>query len=30
MVTSIRMIEWKAIDLVAHATYSDFAVMILT
>ncbi|MEH2339826.1 SulP family inorganic anion transporter [Nostoc sp.] len=30
MVVSVRMIEWKAIGLLIHATYSDFAVMILT
>ncbi|HIK31073.1 MAG TPA: SulP family inorganic anion transporter [Oscillatoriales cyanobacterium M59_W2019_021] len=30
MVTSIRMIEWEAIGLLVRATYSDFAVMILT
>jgi len=30
MVTSARMMEWKAINLLAHTTYSDFAVMILT
>ncbi|MEH2275064.1 MAG: SulP family inorganic anion transporter [Nostoc sp.] len=30
MVVSVRMIEWKAIGLLMHATYSDFAVMILT
>ncbi|WP_421654505.1 SulP family inorganic anion transporter [Leptothermofonsia sp. ETS-13] len=30
MVTSVRMIEWEAIGLLVRATYSDFAVMILT
>lgn len=30
MVTSVRMIEWEAIGLLARATYSDFAVMLLT
>ncbi|MEH2401188.1 SulP family inorganic anion transporter [Nostoc sp.] len=30
MVVSVRMIEWKTIGLLIHATYSDFAVMILT
>ncbi|MBR8838922.1 MAG: SulP family inorganic anion transporter [Stigonema ocellatum SAG 48.90 = DSM 106950] len=30
MVTSVRMIEWEAISLLMRATYSDFAVMILT
>ncbi|MGC8714586.1 MAG: SulP family inorganic anion transporter, partial [Leptodesmis sp.] len=30
MVTSARMIEWEAIGLLVRATYSDFAVMILT
>ncbi|MEH2252904.1 SulP family inorganic anion transporter [Nostoc sp.] len=30
IVVSVRMIEWKAIDLLMRATYSDFAVMILT
>jgi len=30
MVTSVRMIEWEAIGLLMRATYSDFAVMILT
>jgi SulP family sulfate permease len=30
MVVSVRMIEWEAIGLLARATYSDFAVMILT
>jgi sulfate permease, SulP family len=30
MVTSIRMIEWEAIGLLMRATYSDFAVMMLT
>ncbi len=30
MVTSFRMIEWEAIGLLLRATYSDFAVMILT
>ncbi|MBW4593105.1 MAG: SulP family inorganic anion transporter [Brasilonema angustatum HA4187-MV1] len=30
MVVSVRMIEWKAIGLLIHATYSDFGVMILT
>jgi SulP family sulfate permease len=30
MVVSIRMIEWEAIGLLLRATYSDFAVMILT
>ncbi|MBR8827762.1 MAG: SulP family inorganic anion transporter [Gomphosphaeria aponina SAG 52.96 = DSM 107014] len=30
MVTSLRMIEWEAIGLLLRATYSDFAVMLLT
>jgi sulfate permease, SulP family len=30
MVTSVRMIEWEAIGLLMRATYSDFAVMMLT
>lgn len=30
MVVSVRMIEWEAISLLLRATYSDFAVMILT
>lgn len=30
MVTSVRMIEWKAIGLLMRATYSDLAVMLLT
>jgi len=30
MVTSVRMIEWEAIGLLMRATYSDFAVMLLT
>ncbi len=30
MVTSVRMIEWDAIGLLARATYADFGVMILT
>ncbi len=30
MVVSLRMIEWEAIGLLLRATYSDFAVMILT
>jgi len=30
MVVSLRMIEWEAIGLLMRATYSDFAVMILT
>ncbi|WP_243902439.1 SulP family inorganic anion transporter [Aetokthonos hydrillicola] len=30
IVTSVRMIEWEAIGLLVRATYSDFAVMILT
>jgi len=30
MVVSVRMIEWEAIGLLMRATYSDFAVMILT
>lgn len=30
MVTSVRMIEWEAIGLLLRATYSDFAVMMLT
>ncbi|AFZ56370.1 SulP family inorganic anion transporter [Anabaena cylindrica FACHB-243] len=30
MVVSLRMIEWEAISLLFRATYSDFAVMILT
>ncbi len=30
MVVSIRMIEWEAIGLLMRATYSDFAVMMLT
>lgn len=30
MVVSVRMIEWEAIGLLVRATYSDFAVMILT
>lgn len=30
MVTSVRMVEWEAIGLLVRATYSDFAVMILT
>ncbi|MGA9381707.1 MAG: SulP family inorganic anion transporter [Phormidium sp.] len=30
MVVSLRMIEWEAIGLLIRATYSDFAVMILT
>ncbi len=30
MVVSIKMIEWEAIGLLLRATYSDFAVMILT
>jgi SulP family sulfate permease len=30
MVTSVRMIEWEAIGLLLRATYSDFAVMLLT
>jgi len=30
MVTSVRMIEWEAIGLLVRATYSDFAVMMLT
>jgi len=30
MVTSVRMVEWEAIGLLMRATYSDFAVMLLT
>lgn len=30
MVVSLRMIEWEAIGLLMRATYSDFAVMMLT
>jgi sulfate permease, SulP family len=30
IVVSVRMIEWEAIGLLMRATYSDFAVMILT
>jgi sulfate permease, SulP family len=30
MVTSVRMIEWEAIGLLMHSTYSDLAVMLLT
>ncbi len=30
MITSIRMMEWKAIGLLIHTTYADFGVMILT
>ncbi|GAB4197125.1 MAG: SulP family inorganic anion transporter [Coleofasciculaceae cyanobacterium] len=30
MVVSVRMIEWEAIGLLMRATYSDFAVMMLT
>ncbi|MEA5551027.1 SulP family inorganic anion transporter [Anabaena cylindrica UHCC 0172] len=30
MVVSLRMIEWEAISLLFRATYSDFAIMILT
>ncbi|MHC5830875.1 MAG: SulP family inorganic anion transporter, partial [Nostoc sp.] len=30
MVVSLRMIEWDGIGLLMRATYSDFAVMILT
>lgn len=30
MITSIRMMEWKAISLLLHTTYADFSVMMLT
>jgi SulP family sulfate permease len=30
MITSIRMMEWKAISLLIHTTYADFGVMMLT
>jgi SulP family sulfate permease len=30
MITSIRMMEWKAIGLLIHTTYADFGVMLLT
>jgi len=30
IITSIRMMEWEAISLIAHTTYADFGVMILT
>lgn len=30
IVTSLRMVEWEAIGLLLRATYSDFAVMMLT